>query len=225
MEKADRKVEVIIVGAGPAGLAVAACLNLRRVSNVVLEKDDCCGSLWKRRAYDRLCLHLASQFCALPHMPFPSSAPRYVPRGAFSEYLDSYATRFHVNPRLGRAVRSASFDPVGNTWRVVAATRGEEEEEVYEGRFLVAATGENGRGFVPRVKGMEGFGGVSMHSSEYSNGRGFRGKEVLVVGAGNSGMEIAFDLSNWNANASISVRGPVRTFTFTFTHRDQARNL
>lgn len=66
------EVPVVIVGAGPAGLATSACLNNLSVPNIILEREDCSASLWKKRAYDRMKLHLAKQFCELPHMPFPS---------------------------------------------------------------------------------------------------------------------------------------------------------
>uniref|UniRef100_A0A251VQW0 indole-3-pyruvate monooxygenase n=1 Tax=Helianthus annuus TaxID=4232 RepID=A0A251VQW0_HELAN len=61
---------VMIVGAGPAGIATSACLNLLSIPNIVLEREDCYASLWQKKAYDRLKLHLAKNFCQLPHMPF-----------------------------------------------------------------------------------------------------------------------------------------------------------
>ncbi|GFQ02365.1 probable indole-3-pyruvate monooxygenase yucca11 [Phtheirospermum japonicum] len=108
---------VLIVGAGPGGLATSACLNLQNIPNIVLEREDCCASLWKKRAYDRLKLHLAKQFCELPHMPFPPNAPTYVPKRDFIQYLDDYVSHLNVTPLCHRRVVCASFD--GN-WLVVA---------------------------------------------------------------------------------------------------------
>src|SRR5438132_911157 len=96
--------EVIIVGAGPSGLAASACLSLRRVHSLVLERDDCVGSLWRKRVYDRLTLHLPASASALPHAPHPAGAPAYLPRDDFARYLDAYAARFGVWVRLRRAV-------------------------------------------------------------------------------------------------------------------------
>lgn len=82
--------------------------------------------------------------------------------------------------------------------------------EVYAAKYMVVATGENGEGVIPKIPGLvESFEGEYLHSSAYKNGEKFAGKNVLVVGSGNSGMEIAFDLSKWNAKVSIVVRSPV----------------
>lgn len=208
------EVEVIIVGAGPAGLATSVCLSHRNVSNIVLEREDCCGSLWKKRSYDRLKLHLAKQFCQLPYMPYPKGTAQFVPRSEFIQYMDDYVSHFGIAPRYCRAVESAVFDVDVGKWRVTARnTAGTSDvEEVYYGEFLVVATGENSEGYVPEIKGFEGFEGVYMHSNSYVNGAEFDGKDVLVVGSGNSGMEISYDLANWNANTAICVRSPVSLF-------------
>ncbi|KAK5793463.1 hypothetical protein PVK06_034611 [Gossypium arboreum] len=87
------------------------------------------------------------------------------------------------------------------------------ETEVYTSRFLVVASGENSQGTIPDIDGLDSYGGEYIHSNQYENGRKFRGKDVLVVGCGNSGMEIAYDLWNWGANTSIVVRNPVHVLT------------
>uniref|UniRef100_M8BWR2 indole-3-pyruvate monooxygenase n=1 Tax=Aegilops tauschii TaxID=37682 RepID=M8BWR2_AEGTA len=91
---------VIIIGAGPSGLAASACLAPRGVDSIVLERDECVGSLGQKRAYDRLPLHLPKQASALPHLPHADDAPTYLPRDHFVRYLDAYADRFAVHARL-----------------------------------------------------------------------------------------------------------------------------
>ncbi|KAL2339700.1 hypothetical protein Fmac_007640 [Flemingia macrophylla] len=204
---------VVIVGAGPAGLATAACLNKLSIPNVVLERDDCHGSLWRKRAYDRLKLHLGKDFCNLPHMPFPSDFPTFVPRVSFLRYLDCYVTSFNISIRYNRNVESASFDESDGKWRVVVKDTESNADEVYLSDYLVVASGENSEGYIPYVHGLKGFQGEYMHCNQYINGRDMYGKNVLVVGSGNSGMEIAYDLTNWGANTSMVVRGPVHYFT------------
>ncbi|CAO2192945.1 unnamed protein product [Urochloa humidicola] len=210
---AVKEEDVIIVGAGQSGLAVAACLSLRGVRSLVLERDDCVGSLWRKRAYDRLHLHLAKQYCALPHAPHPADAPTYLPRDAFADYLDGYASRFAVRTSLRREVRSAAFDPAGGRWEVEAVDLATGKRELYKARFLVVASGENDERFVPEVPGMEGFPGKVMHAAEYRSPEGMEGKAVLVVGGGNSGMEIAHDLAQAGAITSIAVRSELHLVT------------
>ncbi|KAF7119839.1 hypothetical protein RHSIM_Rhsim13G0017100 [Rhododendron simsii] len=201
----------IIVGAGPSGLAVAACLNRLSIPNIILEREDCFASLWKKKSYDRLHLHLPKQYCELPHMPFPTRFPTYVPKKLFLQYLDDYVSRFNISPMYRKLVESASHDGVTERWRVrVRNTGGSEEAQVeeYSGRFLVVASGETSDVFVPEVKGLDSFGGEVMHSTKYKCGEKYSGKRALVVGSGNSGMEIALDLSLHGADTSIVVRSP-----------------
>ncbi|PRQ40775.1 putative indole-3-pyruvate monooxygenase [Rosa chinensis] len=203
------EVEVVIVGAGPAGLATSACLNRLNISNVVLEREDCYASLWKNRTYDRLKLHLAKQFCELPYMPFPKNAPTYVPRKEFIQYLDTYVSTFKINPLYHRSVKAAFYDEDVEKWSVLVNNTKQGVQESYYGKSLVVATGENSEGYFPQTKGLGSFKGEIIHSSEYGNGKKYRGKNVLVVGGGNSGMEIAYDLLNFSANVSIVVRTPI----------------
>ncbi|XP_066308710.1 probable indole-3-pyruvate monooxygenase YUCCA10 [Miscanthus floridulus] len=207
--------DVIIVGAGQSGLAVAACLSLRGVRALVLERDDCVGSLWRKRAYDRLHLHLGKKYSALPHAPHPDSAPTYLHRDEYAAYLDGYAARFAVRTRLCREVRCARYDPASARWVMEAVDLGGTggQTERYKARFLVVASGENAEKFVPEVPGLEAFPGEVMHAAEYRSAEGMRGKAVLVVGSGNSGMEIAYDLAAAGAVTSIVVRSELHLVT------------
>ncbi|XP_047057379.1 probable indole-3-pyruvate monooxygenase YUCCA11 [Lolium rigidum] len=212
-EQEQEQEEVIIVGAGPSGLAAAACLSLRGVRSLVLERDGCVGSLWRNRTYDRVRLHLAKQHCALPHLPHDAAAPTYLPRDDFVRYLDGYAARFGVRTRLGREVQEARFDEARGEWVVEALDRSTGKVERYAAKHLVAAAGENDEKVVPEVPGLEGFPGKVMHACEYRTGKGIEGKAVLVVGSGNSGMEIAYDLAVAGAATSIIVRSELHLVT------------
>ncbi|XP_076939826.1 putative indole-3-pyruvate monooxygenase YUCCA11 [Bidens hawaiensis] len=200
---------VVIVGAGPAGIATSACLNLLSIPNIVFEREDCYASLWQKKAYDRLKLHLAKSFCELPHMSFPLSAPTFVPKDMFVQYLQNYVYQFNVAPLYQRSVKNAWYNRIAQKWVVTAKNWISGVVEEYVCEFLVAATGENSEGIIPNVNGLDSFKVLFIHSSEYDNGKRFGHKDVLVVGAGNSGMEIAYDLCNWGAQTSIVVRSPV----------------
>ncbi|XP_068665817.1 probable indole-3-pyruvate monooxygenase YUCCA5 [Aristolochia californica] len=205
----------VIVGAGPSGLAVGACLKEQGVPFVLLERADCIASLWQKRTYDRLKLHLPKQFCQLPKMPFPEDFPEYPCKKQFIQYLDNYAEHFELNPRFNEFVQSAEYDDTCGLWRVKtlntkpASPASRAPEVVYICRWLVVATGENAEMVVPEIEGLFEFGGQVQHACEYKSGENFRGKKVLVVGCGNSGMEVCLDLCNHNAFPSMVVRSTV----------------
>ncbi|KAL2924731.1 putative indole-3-pyruvate monooxygenase YUCCA8 [Bienertia sinuspersici] len=170
---------------------------------IVLERSNCIASLWQKRTYDRLKLHLPKQFCQLPKMPFPECFPEYPTKRQFIDYLESYAKHFEIEPRFNESVLSAKYDDTFGLWRVKSS------EVEYVCRWLVVATGENAECVVPDIDGLAHFGGKVIHSSEYKSGDAYRGKKVLVVGCGNSGMEVSLDLSNHNAEPSMVCRSSV----------------
>ncbi|KAJ4969534.1 hypothetical protein NE237_016235 [Protea cynaroides] len=203
----------IVAGAGPCGITTSASLNLQSIPHIVLEREDIYCPLWTKYSYDRLHLHLAKQFCELAYMPFPKSYPTYVPRKLFVQYLEEYMTRFNVNPVYNRSIESATYDKVAGKWLVKTRNTKTDEVEEYRSRFLVLATGETTDPFVPEIKGMESFTGTVLHSTEYKTGEPFANKRVLVVGCGNSGMELAYDLSEFGAQTSIVIRHPTYIIT------------
>jgi indole-3-pyruvate monooxygenase len=196
----ETSTDVVVVGSGPAGLAVGACLRRAGIEFILLEKEQTLAPSW-RRHYDRLHLHTDRSHSGLPHLPMPRSYPRYPSRAQVIEYLEAYAKEFSLVPRFGE--------------EVVEARRGEGAWELrtqaarYRTRALVLATGYNAAPVRPHWPGMDGYQGVLLHSSEYRSGERFRGQDVLVVGFGNSGGEIAIDLFEHGARPSIVVRGTV----------------
>jgi indole-3-pyruvate monooxygenase len=203
----------VIVGAGPSGLATAACLKQRGVPSLILERADCIASLWQQKTYDRLRLHLPKQFCELPLMPFPNNFPTYPTKQQFLAYLKAYADSFDIKPVFNKTVVSAELDHRCPFWRV--KTRGLKNEEAeYASQWLIVATGENAESVVPQIEGMNEFGGPIVHTSAYKSGDMFSEKSVLVVGCGNSGMEVCLDLCNYNARPSLVVRDSVSIYIF-----------
>lgn len=200
---------VIVVGAGPSGLAAAACLTRLSIPYLILEREDCYASLWKKKAYDRLHLHLAKPLCQLPHMEIPADWPKYPSGQQYVQYLDNYADHFGIHPLYRRYVESGSFDESKKKWNVLVRNGESGELEEYSGRFLVVASGETSDAFVPEIDGLNTFTGRIIHSTQYKSGKEYADMNVLVVGSGNSGMEIALDLSNYGAKTSIVVRSQV----------------
>ncbi|XP_076910072.1 indole-3-pyruvate monooxygenase YUCCA2-like [Bidens hawaiensis] len=190
----------VIVGAGPSGLAAAACLKSQGIPALILEKASCIASLWQIKTYDRLRLHLPKHFCQLPLMPFPKEFPTYPTKQQFLAYLKAYANKFDLKPVFGTTVVSAEYDRGCGFWRVKT------NMNEYECPWVIVATGENAEEVVPKIEGMNEFKGSIMHTSSYKSGDRFVNKKVLVVGCGNSGMEVCLDLCNYNACPSVVVR-------------------
>ncbi|XP_061976787.1 probable indole-3-pyruvate monooxygenase YUCCA3 [Populus nigra] len=202
----------VIVGAGPSGLAVGAGLKRQGVPFVILERANCIASLWQNRTYDRLKLHLPKQFCQLPDFPFPEEFPEYPTKYQFISYLASYAKHFDINPHFNEIVQSAKYDETFGLWRVktISTSSSDIPSEVeYICKWLVVATGENAEKVLPEFEGLQDFGGHVMHACDYKSGESYHGKRVLVVGCGNSGMEVSLDLCNHNASPSMVVRSSV----------------
>ncbi|XP_058228622.1 indole-3-pyruvate monooxygenase YUCCA2-like [Rhododendron vialii] len=190
----------VIIGAGPSGLAAAACLKKMEVPFLIIEKENCLASLWKLKTYDRLKLHLPKEFCKLPHFPFPPDIPSYAEKQQFICYVEAYAEHFSIEPLFGKEVKRAKYDGTMGLWQV------QTNDSEFMCRWLIVATGENAEPVLPQIDGIAEFRGNILHTSEYKNGADFKGSKVLVVGCGNSGMEIGLDLCNSGAQVSVVVR-------------------
>nr|GEV14273.1 indole-3-pyruvate monooxygenase YUCCA2-like [Tanacetum cinerariifolium] len=190
----------VIVGAGPSGLAAAACLKNHGVPSMILEQANCIASLWQFKTYDRLRLHLPKKFCQLPLLPFPVEFSTYPTKEQFLTYLELYTKNFDLKPVFNATVVSAVYDSGCGFWRVKTKVT------EYNCRWLIVATGENGVEVVPKFDGMNVFSGPILHTSSYKSGQVFENKRVLVVGCGNSGMEVCLDLCNFDAFPSLVVR-------------------
>ncbi|HXR12796.1 MAG TPA: NAD(P)/FAD-dependent oxidoreductase, partial [Gaiellaceae bacterium] len=196
MEKRD----IVVVGAGSAGLATAALLRRGGFDPLVLEAGPEPGAAWRQR-YDRLHLHTPRLLSGLPGRRIPRRYGRWVARDDLLAYLREYAGAERLEVRTNVAVER--IDRAGESWRL------ETSAGPVEAGTAIVATGYNGAPFVPDWPGRDGFTGELVHSSQYRNPRPYRGRDVLVVGAGNSGAEIATDVAEGGAARSrLSVRTP-----------------
>ncbi|MET9676053.1 NAD(P)/FAD-dependent oxidoreductase [Streptomyces sp. NPDC006482] len=195
---------VYVVGGGPGGLAVAAALRERGVRVVVLEKSDAVGASW-RGHYDRLRLHTTRRLSGLPGLRMPRAFGRWVARADVVRYLEKYAEKHELEVVTG--VEVFRVERAGTEWLLHATG----------GRRLVAgavvmATGYNHTPRLPEWPGLDTYtsadGKELVHASAYRNPGPYEGKDVLVVGAGNTGAEIAADLAESGAGR---VRLAVRT--------------
>ncbi|MFE2287853.1 flavin-containing monooxygenase [Streptomyces sp. NPDC059443] len=197
---------VYVIGAGPGGLAVAAALRARGVRVVIVEKSESVGASW-RRHYDRLHLHTTRRLSALPGLAMPRRFGRWVARENVVRYLEKYA-EFHdlelvTGVEVTRIEPAAADGPEGTGWTLHASGG-----RVMAAGAVVVATGFNHTPVIPDWPGREAYGGVLAHAADYRNPAPYAGRDVLVVGVGNTGAEIAVDLADGGA---ARVRLAVRT--------------
>src|SRR6266540_2098019 len=192
--------QTIVIGAGPAGLAVGACLKQANLPFIILEQNEKVGSAWHHH-YDRLHLHTNKNSSELPFLSYPKHYPKYPSRSQIVDYLDSYAEKFRLDIRFNQQVVSAVYQ--NEQWEV------QTQDTLHQASNLVVASGYNREPLLPNWPGQNLFQGKILHSSQYKNGELFKGQRVLVVGFGNSGGEIAMDLWEHGAQPSIAVRSAV----------------
>jgi putative flavoprotein involved in K+ transport len=195
---------MIVVGAGPAGLAVAATLRQLGHQPTVLEQSQDVGSSWRGR-WDGLRLHTMRSLSALPDAPVPRRYGRWVARDDYADYLRGYAERFEIVPEFGVTV--SRIDRDGDGWLVHTEGPGT-RADARRSPVVVLATGYSRIPVVPDWPGRHRYTGSLIHSSQYRNASGYAGRRVLVVGAGNSGSEIAAELVEAGATVQLSVRTP-----------------
>jgi putative flavoprotein involved in K+ transport len=195
--------EAIVIGAGPAGLSAAAMLSERGVEPLVLERDSIASS-WRRR-YDRLHLHTWRLFSGLPgYRPSRERGP-WISRDGVVEYLEGYARHHGVQVRTG--VEVLRVERADGGWRVVTAA------ESLEAPVVVVATGYEHTPWLPPWPGLDSYEGELIHGSQYRNAEAYAGRDVLVVGTGNTGAEVVVDLDEGGAGELwLSVRTPPQIF-------------
>ena len=190
---------VLVVGAGPSGLGTAGALARVGVPVVVLERDAELGARWRRR-YERLRLHTVRSFSGLPGYRIPRAYGRWVRKDDFAAYLERYADRLGLDVRLGADVRRVARD--GDGWLV------ETSDGDLFASSVVVATGKYGEPSLPDWPGLSSYRGTLLHAADYRAGGELAGKNVLVVGLGNSGAEIAAELTEHAASVAVAVRTP-----------------
>jgi putative flavoprotein involved in K+ transport len=194
------KRDAAVIGAGPAGLATAAMLRKRGVDVVVIDRAGAVGASW-RGHYDRLHLHTVRWLSHLPGLRIPRSSGRWVSRDDVVAYLERYAAHHELDLMLGTDVQRLARADGG--WAL--DTSGGD----VEAGSVVVATGYNHTPYMPEYPGREGFEGELLHASKYRNAEPYRGRDVLVVGSGNTGAEIAVDLVEGGARrVRLAVRTP-----------------
>ncbi|WP_299601197.1 NAD(P)/FAD-dependent oxidoreductase [uncultured Aquimarina sp.] len=195
-----RRTKNLIIGAGPSGLAVAGRFRKQNIPFEIIEQTDKIAWSWHNH-YDRLLLHTVKELSHLPYLEFPVDYPRYVPKTKLAAYYEKYAEHFDIRPCFNTTANSVKKEE--DYWGV------DTNNGSYKAHNVIIATGINRTPFIPIWENQSDFLGAIMHSRNYKNALPFKGKKVLVVGMGNTGAELALDLSEHDIDVSISVRSPL----------------
>jgi putative flavoprotein involved in K+ transport len=199
---------VIVIGGGQAGLATAHVARSLGLEPVVLEAADRTAGSWPQY-YDSLTLFSPARRSALPGMAFPGDPDGYPARDEVIAYLAAYAERLDVDIRTGERVErvaSVGGPPLAGKGGFEVVTAG---GAVFTAPLVIAATGAFSRPYHPALPGLEGFSGTVSHSSEYRSPEGFAGRRVLIVGGGNSAVQIGIELAE-HSRVTLATRHPLR---------------
>jgi cation diffusion facilitator CzcD-associated flavoprotein CzcO len=206
----DRDPEVVIVGAGHAGLTLAARLRQLGVDTLVVEKQPRVGDGWRQR-YHALTLHNETAHNHLPYLPFPATWPTYLPKDKLAGWLEAYSESMELNVWTATEFVSADYEPADYEPAARAWTARVERADGTIRRLrvphIVLATGSvSGEPYLPDLPGLSTFDGEVLHSSQFAGAAGYAGRRALVVGTGNSGHDIAQDLYSNGAEAVTLVQ-------------------
>ncbi|HET9977684.1 MAG TPA: NAD(P)-binding domain-containing protein [Burkholderiaceae bacterium] len=198
-----------VIGAGAAGLCAAKHLVARGVEVVIYEIGSHIGGLWVYEndnglspAYKSLHLNSEARVTAYKDFPFPPVAPLYPDHEGVRRYLEAYAERFALRGRIRFHSRATAVAPAGGRWRVALGDGSSSEFDA-----VVVASGHQG---VPKhPEWRADFSGEYLHSHAYRVPEPFRDKRVLVVGMGNSAVDIAADICTVTQSTTIVARSPV----------------
>src|SRR5689334_12165486 len=179
-------IDTIVIGGGQAGLSVGYHLSRRGVPFLILEANDRVGDSWRQR-WDSLRLFTPARFDGLAGMPFPGDRHRFPTKDEMGDYLEAYAARFQLPVRTG--VRVDRLSKSGDGLLVSAG------DQQFFARHVVVAMANYQRPRVPAFARELDPGIVQLHSSAYRNPAQLRPGGVLVVGAGNSGAELAAEFA------------------------------
>ena len=199
--------EAVVVGAGAAGVAAAACLAARGVETLILEEARPARSWWSR--YEGLHLNTVRWMSDLPGYRMHRRYGRWPSRRDWAEYVSRYADAHRLNIKTDTPARR--IERAGDLWRVITPNTD------IICRFVVIATGHDRVPSVPAWPGVDRYAGKLIHAADYRSAHSFLGQDILVVGGGNTGTEIATQLAQAGAEGvRLSVRTPPLVFPRSF---------
>lgn len=207
----DEIFDSIVIGGGQAGLAAAYHLRKAGLTFTILEKNRAQLGSWASY-YDSLKLFSPAKYSSLPGMPFPGKPNRYPDRDEVVRYLDAFAKHFDIPIQFDQEVIDVSKE--NDLFRIRTANG-----KSFYSRSLICASGPFTKPFVPQIPGMNDFRGEILHSKQYTNKQEYTGQKIVVVGAGNSAVQIAVELAEV-AEVMIATRSSLKFLPQIILGRD-----
>lgn len=196
--------DVVVVGAGQGGLAIAARLTMLGVPTLVVERNQRIGDNWRQR-YHTLVLHDPVWYDHMPYLPFPEHWPVFTPKDKLAAWFEAYASAMELNVWTGTDLLGGDFSDDTGRW-TVQVRRADGSQQTLHPRHVVLATGMSGVPYVPDIPGREDFQGEIAHSAWHSGAQPWAGRRAVVVGTGNSGHDIAHEFHEYGADTTIVQR-------------------
>ena len=200
-EPTGRTLDVVVVGAGQAGLAAGRALRQSGLDPLIVEAAGQVGGSWPSY-YDSLRLFSPARFSALPGLQLGDRPGRYPSRDEIAAYLRAYAARFELPVRTHTRISDVRW--TGQAFRLTL-----NGDAQLTALAVIAASGGFGRPHVPDLPGLPTYEGTLLHAARYRRPEPFAGQRVVVVGAGNSAVQIAVELAG-HAEVTLASRKPVR---------------
>jgi putative flavoprotein involved in K+ transport len=195
--------DVVVVGAGQAGLATAYYLRNAGIDVQLLERNTAVGSSWSRR-WSSLRLFTPARYDGLPGLPFPGHPWSHPSKDDVAAYLARYAARFALPVRTGADVVALTGDAGAFVLHLAGG-------ETVTARRVVVATGAFGRPYTPAIAADLGPHIVQVHTDDYRDPSPLPSGPVLVVGGGNSGFQVAEELAATGRPVDLAEGTPLRT--------------
>ncbi len=213
----DHDPDVLIIGAGQAGLSIAARLSTAGVDTLVIDRESRIGDNWRQR-YHSLTLHNEVHVNHLPYMPFPPTWPTFIPKDKLANWFESYVESLEINCWTQTELTDGHWDEAEHRW-TLSIRRADGSVRTIRPRHLVFACGVSAIPKRVQAPGLDDFRGTVMHSGDFNDGRHWHGKRALVLGTGNSAHDVAQDLHSHGVKVSMIQRSPTHVVSLRQAQR------